>query len=317
MYNFCAQCGSEISEKYKFCPNCGTEISPRSQENQIEKNQNVNDTQSSGDETQVIICSNCGEENSKSEITCISCGVSLEKSAGIVQKKAESLLSEKTVTHHPTKATDYIKVVQKKKRTQPGRQTKKENEKEIDSRKIILISSFVAILAIVILVSSGVFDSSVPIIPNTNVGNNQNESSGIDLTNINLINELEAKLKSAPDDTETLLKLAHLQNDSGFYEKAILLYQKYLKQVPADADARIDMGVCFYNLHNYDPAIREIKTALTYKPNHQIGNLNLGIVNLAAGNMTEAMKWLQKAVDLGPETEIGKRAKELLNSHNQ
>ena len=315
MPNFCAQCGSEVSEQFRFCPNCGAEIPFSPEDKNVEKNQSIDETQSSHDEVKIIICDNCGEENPSSEITCISCGVSLKKGGTVVSKKKQKSEPGKTESLPSNKNTVNKKSTPNKKKTQPAGQIKK--EKEIDSKKIILIISLVAVLAIVILVSAGVFDSGVPVSTNTNFGNTQNQEQGIDLTNIKLINELEAKLKSNPDDKETLLKLAHLQNDSGFYEKAIQLYQKYLVMVPDDADARIDMGVCYYNLHNYDSAIKEIKTALTYKPDHQIGNLNLGIVNLAAGNMKEAMKWLQKAVDLGPETEIGNRAKELLNSHIQ
>ena len=59
-----------------------------------------------------------------------------------------------------------------------------------------------------------------------------------------------------------------------------------------------------------------MKKALEYKPNHQIGHLNLGVVNLTAGNVDVAKEWFQKAIELGPETEVGKKAKDLLNSHN-
>lgn len=309
MPNFCAQCGSEVSEQYRFCPNCGAEIPSQSEANNVKK------TQPSQDEINFIICDNCGEENPQSESTCISCGVSLLKDGAVVSRKITKSDRVKNDPDPSHKNVGNKKDKPKKKKTQTTRQVRK--EKEIDSKKILLIISVIAVLAIVILISSGILDSGAPVSTNTNVGNTQNQEQGIDLSNINQINELEAKLKSNPDDKETILKLAHLQNDSGFYEKAIPLYQKYLVQVPDDADARIDMGVCYYNLHQYDSAIKEIKSALTYKPDHQIGNLNLGIVNLAAGDMNEAMKWLQKAVDLGPETEIGKRAKELLNSHIQ
>ena len=76
------------------------------------------------------------------------------------------------------------------------------------------------------------------------------------------------------------------------------------------------MGVCMYNLSDFDNAIIQMKKALEYEPNHQIGHLNLGVVNLTLGNSEKAKEWFQKAYDLGPETDIGKRAKELLNSHN-
>jgi cytochrome c-type biogenesis protein CcmH/NrfG len=314
MSNFCARCGSEIKENFKFCPNCGAEVPSHPQNDKIEKQQGTNGIHPLGNESQAIICDNCGEENPLTEITCLSCGARLKNSVANLEKKTKVSKTQKPETSQTVKSLNRTKNRQVKKKTDQKKQAK--TEKEIDSKKIILIAASIAVLAFVILLTSGVFESQ-PSVTSNITDNTQNNGSGINLNNIQQINELEAKLKANPNDRETLLKLAHLQNDSGFYEKAIPLYRKYLAQVPSDADARIDMGVCYYNMRDYDSAIKEIKIALTYKPDHQIGNLNLGIVNLAAGNMNEAMKWLQKAVDLGPETDIGKRAKELLNSHKQ
>jgi Tfp pilus assembly protein PilF len=58
-----------------------------------------------------------------------------------------------------------------------------------------------------------------------------------------------------------------------------------------------------------------MKDALKYKPDHQIAHMNLGVVYMAAGKMDEAKKWFQKAIDLGPDNEIGQKAKLLLDSH--
>ena len=58
-----------------------------------------------------------------------------------------------------------------------------------------------------------------------------------------------------------------------------------------------------------------MKQALKYQPNHQIGTLNLGIVNLAAGNLKKSKEWLEKAVTINPNSDAGKRAEELLKSH--
>ncbi len=55
------------------------------------------------------------------------------------------------------------------------------------------------------------------------------------------------------------------------------------------------MGVCYYSLRNFDEAIKAMTEALKYKPNHQIAHLNLGIVNLAAGNIDKSREWLQKS----------------------
>ncbi|MGE5862017.1 MAG: tetratricopeptide repeat protein, partial [Ignavibacteria bacterium] len=76
-------------------------------------------------------------------------------------------------------------------------------------------------------------------------------------------------------------------------------------------------GVCYYKERKYNEAIETMETALKYQPNHQIAHLNLGIVNLAAGKLEKSKEWLQKAYDLNPNSEIGRKAKELLESHSQ
>ena len=186
--------------------------------------------------------------------------------------------------------------------------------KEINTKKVVGIIGAILAGCLIILFAAGVFDKPVSNV-NTSVTQNQNQSPGVDLSALNRINELEETLKANPNNNEALLELAHLRNDSQMFDKAIENYQEYLKRVPKDAEARIDMGVCYYNLGKYSEAITAMTEALKYSPNHQIGHLDLGIVNLAAGNMEKAREWLQKTVDLGPETEVGKRAQELLKSH--
>lgn len=173
----------------------------------------------------------------------------------------------------------------------------------------------VVLIAFIIL-SSGLLDSS-PVATNT-IAQNQvqpNTNSGVNLNNMNMINELESKIKLNPNDYKSLLELAHLKNDSGLYEAAILNYKTYLETNPKDADARVDMGVCYFNLQDFANAIKEMETALKYVPNHQIAHLNLGVVNLSAGNIEKSKEWLKKAYDLNPTSEVGKKAEQLLNNH--
>jgi tetratricopeptide (TPR) repeat protein len=178
----------------------------------------------------------------------------------------------------------------------------------------ILIGGF-AVIAIIIL-TSGMLDSASV---NTEVMNqNQvqtNTNSGVNLNNMQMINDLEAKIKQNPEDYNSLLQLAHLKNDSGLFEAAIQNYKTYLEKNPKDADARVDMGVCYFNLQDYPNAIKEMETALKYAPDHQIAHLNLGVVNLSAGNIEKSKEWLKKAYDIDPTSEVGKKAEQLLNNH--
>jgi len=315
MANFCAECGSNLNEDFKFCPECGAKIISTDQNYPFGKDQTTPGDSSNKKSVEIIVCENCGDENPSDNEICDGCGIKL--TGAVIQKEVEVIepVTKKVVKPHPKRSAEQQKVRKKKKTKPTKKEVPQKEEKEFDTKKIYLIIAVISIFILIILFSSGVFDSSVTTV-NTKVNPNQSSGSGIDLGSLQKINNLEAKLNANPDDTKTLLELAHLNNDSGFYDKAIPLYQRYLQKFPEDADARIDMGVCMYNLSDFDNAIIEMKKALEYEPNHQIGHLNLGVVNLTLGNSDEAKKWLQKAYDLGPETDVGKRAKELLNSHN-
>ena len=304
MFNFCPKCGNELKEEFKFCPYCGYKIG------NIERALKE-ELKNTGDQTPgIIICDNCGEENSAENTVCSNCGVRLKGGSfkQIPQRQLKSPAKEKQ--SHLKQSVKQSRTIKGNKQSIPS-----VSVKQLELKNILIIGVAIIGVGLIILLISGAFDKTDSSSNNGATSTGQNQSSGVNLANIPRINELEAKVKADSSDIETLLQLAHLRNDSGFYEQAINDYKKYLDKVPGNADVRVDMGVCYYNLKKYDDAIREMTTALKYKPDHQIAHLNLGIVNLAAGNIKESKEWLKKAVDLNPNSEIGKRAQELLQSH--
>ena len=48
--------------------------------------------------------------------------------------------------------------------------------------------------------------------------------------------------------------------------RAIETYKKYLRLKPADADARVDMGICYYESGDSPTALKEMQTALNVRP---------------------------------------------------
>lgn len=312
MAKFCTYCGADLQGTYRFCPECGKEIL-----NEVSSDDDQRNGERTEDEIKngVVICDNCGDENSAENEICSACGALLKVKTkkGITAHKKHDHSSVR-IKNPPSQS--YHKPTKQKKKNKTGSNQKRDTTtKEFDTKKLYLILSVITIFILAVLYSSGVFDSDVSGVTNLNSDTDQSTRSGIDLNSLQKINELQAKVDANPDDLDLLLELAHLKNDSGFFENAIQLYQRYLEKVPENADARIDMGVCYYNLGDFKTAISEMKKALEFQPNHQIGHLNLGIVNLTAGNIEEARSWFLKAIDLGPENSIGKRAKELLNSH--
>lgn len=237
-------------------------------------------------------CSSCGYVVKKNDyIFCPMCGTKLnEKSAAKLSKKAK---------------------------VNNSWQEENSQAKTLDAKVIYGLVFGGIVFILLVLYLSGVFDATKVTSTNVvNLGNQQQtQQPGVDLSAIQKINELEAKVKANPNDHQLLLELAHLRMDSGFYEQAIQNYKTYLEHHPEDADVRIDLGVCYFNLRNFNTAIKEMEKALQYQPNHQIGHLNLGVVNLNAGNIEKSKEYFKKAVEINPNSEAGKKAQQLLTSH--
>lgn len=301
MVNYCSECGYKLDETYKFCPNCGTELD-------IRKSSNQNNEKSSA--ANLLICTNCGEENPLNETICRACGVKLERS------KAEEIFSVKNADQN-RRVHDSPKSKSRSKLNKKNREAARvpvQTQKKLEPKKIIALVFVILIILIVVLAGSGVFDSPVQNSSNLSAPS-PSLNSGIDLSAVTKINELKSLAEKNPENASLLLELANLRFDSGFFEDAAKSYEQYLKLMPSNADARIDMAVCYYNLQQFDKAETEMLTALKYSPNHQTGYLNLGVVYLAKQDVNKAKEWFQKAVDLNPNSEIGKKAKSLLQSH--
>ena len=293
MGGFCSECGYKLDQQYKFCPNCGSAVQTKKS-----LDESVDESVLQG----VVICDNCGESNEAANYVCTGCGVKLkgksnEKRKVKSVKEISGSIQRKKLGKNKSKETYPVK-----------------REKELNSKKILLIISIVVIVIVVMLISTGVFDSGLN--QSNQQVNQQSKSSGVDLANINAINELENKVRTNPNDKESIIKLANLLQDSGLFERAITFYKKYMELEPRDPNARVDMGICYYNLNDFQSAIKEMETALKFQPEHQIAHLNLGIVNLSAGNVAASKEWFTKAVAINPDSETGKRAQELLQSHN-
>lgn len=138
------------------------------------------------------------------------------------------------------------------------------------------------------------------------------------------INRLETVINQNPADIESLLSLAHLYQDSGNLLKSIETYNKYLVHNPKNADARIDLGVSYYQLAfedtlkrkvYFDTAISTMQEALKYSPKHILGHFNLGIVNWQNGNPDKAAFWFNKCIALDPTSEVAQKAKQILQEH--
>ena len=136
---------------------------------------------------------------------------------------------------------------------------------------------------------------------------------------------LEAAVQANPRDPAALLRLANGQHDAGQFTTAIATYGRYLDVRPDDPDARVDRGICYFELartdttgaeENFRAAVREMKTALDRNPSHQPAAFNLGVVHLSMGHIEESRSWLTKAAAMNENSDLGKRARTMLEQHS-
>jgi cytochrome c-type biogenesis protein CcmH/NrfG len=144
------------------------------------------------------------------------------------------------------------------------------------------------------------------------------------------IEQLQRSVDTNPKDDASLIKLANTLHDAGMHNpmllsRAISTYGKYLALKPTDPNARVDMGICYFEMARFDSvnagsllsrAMQEMETAIKANPGHQPAAFNLGIVNLNAGNLEESSRWFKKAMEIDANSNLGKKAKEMLEQHS-
>ncbi len=178
------------------------------------------------------------------------------------------------------------------------------------------------VVALVILIASGVFDS--PKAGDPHAGHNHAPGEGHGQTNPmaggNMqidpqILDMEKQLAATPDNLDLTLNLAHKYFDTGMFEKAVPLYKKYLEKKPTEPDVITDLGVCYFNMQDLKNAEENFKKAIGINPKHQIAHLNMGVIKLTENKTDEATEWLNKAIAIDPGSNAAGQAKNILEKN--
>lgn len=293
----CSKCNAEVQRTDIFCANCGTRIEWQTGSEAISVLSPTGSPQS-----QTFQCSLCGHINPPEAPYCEVCGAAQITQGVKTHQKNRSQFSK--VKHKP----------------ELGNSSQRRIFQFLQSWKLTLG------LALVFFIVLMVFGLS----------RNQNEFIHRDLPQqtadlpmqaqqtLKEIERLQQVVETNPSDMGSTLRLANLLHDVKFFPRSVMMYQRYLKSNPSNPDARVDLGVCYFEMSLADSthktellqtARSEMEKALTYSPKHQHAYFNLGIVSLHSGNLEEANKFFKKCVDLNPTSETGKRARQLYTQH--
>jgi cytochrome c-type biogenesis protein CcmH/NrfG len=282
----CTECEKEIPWGVQACPNCGKTVEwPEDSASVAEENIGSTTTP----------CPTCGIENASDASFCGSCGARLKKQAEGTDSKQQRGKSRPSAKQGKTK----------------GEKRSEASSNPMFSWKVIF--GFLGILVIFVLVVE-LFPSHDQPTSQPTVSSPQAPAANMQL--MNQIAELEKRVDADPNDTQALLALANACQDGKFLDKAIVQYKKYLQKNPRDANARVDLGICYFETSNLVEAQKEMETALKYDSKHVAGHFNLGIVNLRAGKVKEANEWFKKTIALAPNSDMGQQAKQILEQHS-
>ena len=305
MKKTCVACGSPLLPEDRVCANCGEVVEQSAAlVGEVDSSRPISDasTQIPVTESSAVrkFCPSCGNEVSEKQNFCDKCGENLSSQGS----SRERLKSERKrpIPAQPSRNASVKKQPAKNKDANAGKLV------TIRVRQWQLLSA--AFLAVAVLV--------VFIVMNEKKSTDQHRGETPSQVNPTIEKDLEtlkAAVESHPDDPQSWLRYANALHDSGHMTDAVAAYLRYLQSEPGNTDARIDLGVCYFELKRFDDAIAEMQRAVAQRPDHQRGNFNLGIVNLNAGRKSEALSWFQKTVAIDSTNEIGQKASQIIRDN--
>ncbi|MGE5497985.1 MAG: zinc-ribbon domain-containing protein [Syntrophothermus sp.] len=316
----CPNCGYKLDAEHNFCPSCGYDI----RENEQPAEGTAAETAAEQAEDRVV-CDVCGEETPAASGYCESCGVKLTGKEKGAEKKAEEPAEKRPAEpQKEVKKDTQVNIKPKQAAQKPAGQKKavkpaavrqsqlSQSGKSLNTKMLGIILGGLFVLGALILYLAGVFDS--PVHEHVQSDMQEGQQGQMNLGAVQELDALEADLRKDTSNYPLILELAHKLNDNGFKEKAIDYYNRYLRKYPVSTDVLVDRGVCYFELRKFDQAKQSMIKAWKINPKHQIANFNLGIVHSQSGSPDSAKIWWARAAEIDPNSEIGRKSKELLVS---
>lgn len=128
---------------------------------------------------------------------------------------------------------------------------------------------------------------------------------------------LEKRLKSVPNDTTHLIRLAELYQDGHQPDKAIPHYQHYLKLHPQNHQAWLDLANCYSKQKDWQNALTATEGLLKNYPDDAFGRYNLGAIHANMGQFQAAREIWTGLTTLKNNPHVVAMAKQSLEQLNK
>jgi tetratricopeptide (TPR) repeat protein len=121
------------------------------------------------------------------------------------------------------------------------------------------------------------------------------------------------KLKSDPNNPDSLTSIGNIYYDAQQYPIAVDYYGRALKAKPSDAAVRTDMATAYWYMGNADEAIVEFNKALGYAPNNPNTLFNRGLVKWQGKkDSASAIADWEKLLATDPNYEAKNKVKQMI-----
>lgn len=189
---------------------------------------------------------------------------------------------------------------------------KKEESNLLSGRIVYIFTIVIIVLVVLIFVLNSRSGNTKPVEAPQQTTQLQ---GSVPMVDHQKISELKSMVSKNPEDASSIIVLANLLHDSGLPEDAITYYKKFLSLRESDPDARVDLGICYFELGDNASAKAEMEKAIKQSPKHQKAHFNLGIINLKEGSVEKANEYFKKCYELDASTPTGMEAKRIMEQH--
>ncbi len=114
------------------------------------------------------------------------------------------------------------------------------------------------------------------------------------------------------EDPVLLARLGDQLFEEKQYERAVTAYERAVHFNPDDVDSYNDLGLSLQYLGRSAEAVAVLKEGIARNRDYQRIHLTLGFVQLQSGNREAAVGALERAIELGPDTNVGNAARRML-----